>query len=308
MRLSIVIVNYNTGALLEECLSSIEDKVQGASGFADTEVVVVDNASTDGSEKAAVDRKSVLFIRSKNNVGFAAGCNVGAETTNGDHLLFLNPDTRILSPNISDLINSFEADLKTGALGCQNILPGGEIQTTAYRFPGLMQPLLFTFGFRNLLEYRPLRLLLSPFLKKSFGQFDPHSERRRVDWVTGAFLLVKRKAWIETGPFDEHFFLFCEEIDWCKRVTEKGYSTVFDPSYEIEHHVGQSSKNVKPFVLLQKYKSYIVYFEKHHSTFKNVWLKLIFIAGINFRIAVNAITGDKETASAYRSLKDGLDI
>jgi hypothetical protein len=308
LRLSIVIVNYNTGTLLEECLSSIEEKIQALSVLADTEVVVVDNASTDGSEKAAANSKNVLLVRSEKNIGFAAGCNLGAETAGGDHILFLNPDTRILSPDMTAFLDSFEVDSTAGAVGCQNILPGGEIQTTAYRFPGLMQPLFFSFGFRNLLEYRPLRLLLSPFLKKSFGQFDPHSERRTVDWVTGAFLLVKRKAWVETGPFDERFFLFCEEIDWCKRLAAKGFRTVFDPSFEIEHHVGQSSKNVKPFVLLQKYKSYLAYFEKHHSTSVNVWLKLIFVFGNNFRIAVNTVAGDSESVSAYRSLKEGLDI
>jgi hypothetical protein len=308
LRLSIVIVNYNTGALLEECLDSIEEKIKGSSTLSDTEIVVVDNASTDGSEKAAAGRKSVLLVRCENNIGFAAGCNLGADTTNGDNILFLNPDTRILSTNILGLLDSFEADSRAGAVGCQNILPGGEIQTTAYRFPGLMQPLLFTFGFRSLLEQRLLRILLSPFLKKSFGQFDSHSERRTVDWVTGAFLLVKRKAWAETGSFDERFFLFCEEIDWCKRLAGKGYLTLFDPSFEIEHHIGQSSKNVKAFVLLQKYKSYLAYFEKHHSTFVNVWLKLVFMAGINFRIAVNIVAGDRETVSVYRSLKEGLDI
>jgi len=308
LQLSIVIVNFNTGALLEDCLVSIETRLGETSPVFEYETIVVDNASNDGSEIAARKRKNALLISSKTNVGFGAGCNLGAAVAKGRFILFLNPDTRILSDNIAQLIERFDANKNEGALGCQNFLPNGAVQSTAYRFPNLITMLFFTFRMGELSNRAVVKTLLSPILKNIFGQFNPHSTRMSVDWVTGAFLLVKRDVWIKTGSFDERFFLFCEEIDLCKRIKSAGYDVVFDPSFEIEHYVGFSSKKVKPFVLKEKYKSYLAYFEKHHSTFDNVMLKLLFFFGIRFWIMIYRLIGDRDSLVAYNELKEGLDI
>jgi len=308
LRLSIVIVNYNAGDLLEACLASIEQRLGEGSSAIEYETIVVDNASSDGSERAARIRKNVLLVSSQTNAGFAAGCNLGAEVSKGRFILFLNPDTKILSEGMERLIDRFESGKNEGALGCQNLLPDGTVQSTAYTYPNLVTMFFFVFRMGELAKRPAVKKIFSFFLGNIFGQFSQHDKRTAVDWVTGAFLMIKREAWMKTGAFDERFFLFCEEIDLCRRVKNAGYEVIFDPSYEIEHFVGFSSRKVKPFVLKEKFKSYLAYFEKHHSTFDNVMLKLMFFFGIRFWIIIFKIAGNAESASAYRELRDGLDI
>ncbi len=302
MRVSVVIVNFNTGGLLEQCLASIEEKFRAVS----YEVIVVDNASTDSSEEAARRRKEVVLVAGKVNIGFAAGCNIGTQMANGESLLFLNPDTSIISNEIKNLLDSFEKDETAGALGCQNRLPSGAIQTSAYNFPGLFQLFSYVFHLKGFLEIQGLRRFLSAFLGNSFGQFHHHRDRRVVDWVTGAFLLIKRKAWIKAGSFDQRFFLFCEEIDWCLRLKKTGMNVVFDPSFEIEHHVGYSSQKVKPFVMLEKQKSYLRYFEKHSSAFGYFFVRVVFYIGVWFWKIVYSLKGEKELHNVYAVLAKGL--
>lgn len=133
MRLSVVIVNYNTGDYLEKCLDSIAEKFGGL----DYEVIVVDNASTDRSAHPARDKPGTILIENDSNTGFGAACNSGAKCSTGKAILFLNPDTKILSDNIISFLDSFDRDEKAGAIGCQNRLPDGSVQTSSYSFPSL---------------------------------------------------------------------------------------------------------------------------------------------------------------------------
>ncbi|MBI5178623.1 MAG: glycosyltransferase family 2 protein [Nitrospinae bacterium] len=300
--LSVVIVNYNSGDYLKKCLDSVAEKFAAI----EYEVVVVDNASTDDSIALARKAPKTLFIMGETNRGFAAGCNAGASVATGDYLLFLNPDTRILSDNIHELIERFKHNPNAGALGCQNRLPDGSIQTSAYGFPTLFLVFAWAFRLREVLKLPGLKTLLSPFLKNRFGQFNPHDRPRAVDYVTGAFLLVKREHWRRTGEFDQRFFLFCEEIDWCKRLKETGAQTVFDPSFEIEHYVGFSSQKEKPRVLLEKYKSYAGYFEKHHSGFRLSCLKMVFWTSIRYWMLICWLKGDREYYIAYKGIQREL--
>lgn len=304
MRISVVVVNYNTGSYLGQCLDSVAERLGGV----DYELLVVDNASGDGSCDTARNRPHTLLIENGSNVGFAAACNIGAAKASGDMLLFLNPDTKIISSNIAELLKNFEGNERAWALGCQNRLPDGRVQTSAYRFPTLLQVTAYLFRLKRLLPFVPLRRVLSVFLKKWFGQFHPHNETMTVDYVTGAFLLVKRSAWLKVGGFDEKFFLFCEEIDWCKRLHELGGEVVFEPSFEIEHYVGLSSEKEKPRVMLEKFKSYLVYFKKHHGGFEVACLKLIFTAGIFFWMALYRLTGNRNSYDAYQELKRKLPL
>lgn len=305
MRLSVIIVNYNSGPYLEKCVASMAEKF----GDLEYEVIVVDNASTDGSiTPAARADRHTAFIMSETNMGFAAGCNAGADIAIGDFLLFLNPDTRILSDGIGALLDAFKADSTVGALGCQNRRPDGSIQTSAYGFPSLFLVFAWAFHLRALLHLPGVKMLLTPFLKKRFGQFDLHNRPKPVDYVTGAFLLVKRLAWYKAGPFDRRFFLFCEEIDWCLRCKRAGFNVVFDPSFEIEHYVGYSSQKEKPRVLLEKFMSYRRYFEKHHPGFQAAMLNVIFAVAVRFWAWYYKMTGDREYTNAYKGIKSRLEL
>ncbi len=303
MRLSVIIVNYNSGEYLEKCVASMAHKFAGI----EYEVIIVDNASTDGSITPAVraDRHTSLLM-SPTNRGFAAACNDGAHIAAGDHLLFLNPDTRILSNGIGELLDKLSADERAGALGCQNRRPDGSLQPSAYGFPTLFLVFAWVFKLRGLLRLPGVKACLSPFLKERFGQFDRHAKPKEVDYVTGAFLLVKRLAWYKTGPFDQRFFLFCEEIDWCLRCRQAGFAVLFDPSFEIEHYVGYSSQKEKPRVLLEKFRSYRLYFEKHHQGFESACVNALFAFGVRFWAFYYRATGDKEYANAYKAIGNRL--
>lgn len=302
MRLSVVIVNYNTGGYLNACLQSITQKFGGT----EYEVVVVDNASTDGSADAAGDFPRTRLIKSGGNIGFGPACNAGTRQTTGRTILFLNPDTKILSGNIAALLDGFEAGEKVSALGCQNLLPDGSIQSSAYSFPSLPQVAVFVFNLQRVLMSAAARALLAPFLKARVGQYADQSKRRKTDWVTGAFMLVKRDIWEKLGGFDEQFFLFCEEIDLCKRIALSGGEVWFDPSFEMEHYVGYSSDKVKPRVLLEKYKSYLLYFKKHHSGFKHSCLRLMFGFGVRLWMAFYRLMGDHDSYESYGTVKTKL--
>ncbi|GMT41684.1 MAG: glycosyl transferase [bacterium] len=305
MRLSVVIVNFNTGDCLKRCLDSITARFSGI----DYEVVVIDNASDDGSEEAADGHPRTALIRNDRNAGFASACNAGAGKAAGDVILFLNPDTRILSDGIAVLLESFDGNERAGALGCRNRLPGGGgIQTSVYRFPTFLQVTAYVFRLRNLFMIGPVKRVLSPFLMWRFGQFHPHDRAMTVDYVTGAFLLVKRAAWRRLGGFDEKFFLFCEEIDLCRRLKKLGGEVMFDPSFEIEHHVGYSSQNTKPRVTLEKFKSYLVYFNKHHGRLKVSAIKIIFYIGIRFWMILYKLTGNRDAYKTYKMLKRKLQL
>ncbi|MFQ5431746.1 MAG: glycosyltransferase family 2 protein [Nitrospinota bacterium] len=304
MRLSVVIVNYNTGGYLGACLASITQKFSGT----EYEVIVVDNASSDGSADAAGGIPRTRLIKSGDNIGFGRACNLGARETTGKNILFLNPDTKILSNNIEALLDGFEADEKVSALGCRNRLPDGSMQPSAYSFPTLPQAAVFVFRLQRVLMSAPAMRLLTPFLKSRVGQYADHSERRKVDWVTGAFMLVKREQWERLEGFDEQFFLFCEEIDFCKRISQSGGEVWFEPSFEMEHYVGYSSDRVKPLVLLEKSRSYVLYFKKHHSGLKSTGLRLMLGFGVRLWMAFYSLMGDHESYESYADVKRELGL
>lgn len=305
MLVSVIIVNYNSGDCLERCVASLAERFAGV----EYEAIIVDNASTDGSVTDAVRKTpGTTLIMGETNRGFAAASNAGAQIAAGRHLLFLNPDTRILSGGIGGLLARFEADERAGALGCRNVRPDGTLQPSAYGFPTLFLTVAWVFRLRELLALPGIKPALGLFLKDRFGQFNPNDRPMRVDWVTGAFLLVKRRAWILTGEFDQRFFLYCEEIDWCLRCKQKGFDVVFDPSFEIEHHVGYSAGREKGRALLEKFRSYLRYFEKHHAGWRVACLRLIFSAGARFWGFYYRLKGDREYVHTYDGVRRELSL
>ena len=304
MRLSVVIVNYNTGGYLDACLESITQKFAAAQ----YEVVVVDNASSDGSADAAESFPRTRLIKSEANIGFGRACNLGARQTSGKNILLLNPDTKILSDNISALLDSFESDKKASVLGCQNLLPDGSIQPSAYSFPTLPQVTAHVFRLGNILTSSPVKALLAPLLMARLGQYQKHDRRKKVDYVTGAFMLVKREQWDKLKGFDPQFFLFCEEIDFCKRISQSGREVWFDPSFEMEHYVGYSSDKVKPLILLEKSRSYLLYFNKHHSGIRSAALRLMFGFGVRLWMVFYRLMGDHDSYESYAAVKRELGL
>ncbi|MBU1165053.1 glycosyltransferase family 2 protein [Patescibacteria group bacterium] len=258
MKLSIIIVTWNVKDYLKKCLESIYKN----QGDLDVEVIVVDNASTDNtSDMARREFPKVKLITNQNNNGFAKANNQGIKIAKGEYVLFLNPDTEILSNTFKDSIDFFEKHKDTGAVGCQILNTDSTIQRSVRRFPTFWSQMLILYKLHHLLP--SLRTF-----RNYFAQDFDYSKESEVDQIMGAFILTKRDIINKIGDFDEIFYLWFEEVDFCKRLIKNEYKVYYTPKAKIIHH-GSLSFNQKLTVEKQKIfnKSMRYYFKKHHNKF-----------------------------------------
>jgi len=283
VEVSVCIVNYNTKERLKECLDSLYSQTRNI----DYEVIVVDNNSADGSvEMLKQLYPGTILISNRLNLGFGQANNQAIEQSQGEYLLFLNPDTRLLTDVISTLRDFLQAHPKAGAVGCRLLNPDGSLQTSGYRFPTLVQALGNLFMLNRVLPYQFLRGYFGPVLGKIWGQFDPHDRLREVDYVTGACLMVRRKALQEIGYFDPAFFLYFEEKDLCLRLKRAGWQIYFTPEASVIHYLGGASKLCPEISLYHRYRSMVYFFQKHYRWQTGVLLRCILIMGSLFRMAL----------------------
>ena len=213
MTFTIAIVNYNARALLDRCLAALAaHPPQGGA-----EVVVVDNASEDGSvEMLREKHPQARLIASGENLGFAAGSNLALQGAHGDVLVLLNPDTEVRPGALETLAVFLGEHPQAGAVGPRLVGPGGELELSCHPLPGLRHVLMGQLGLPRLFPRSRL-----------FGAHDmtwwSHDEPRRVGWVSGACLAIRREAWERVGPLDEGYFLYYEDADWCLRLAREGF-------------------------------------------------------------------------------------
>lgn len=224
MDLSIVIVNWNTRDLLRDCLSS----VKAGLGALQAEILVVDNASEDGSP-AMIRREfpGVRLIESDRNLGFAGGNNRALRHARGRHVLLLNTDTLVHGRVLPEAVEWLDAHPAVGVMGPRVLNADGSVQASCGAFPGLRHLAMQTLGltrFAHLDRYR-------------MTGWD-RSEERRVEVISGAAMFVRRKAMDAVGLLDEAFFFYGEETDWCRRFARAGWQVVFAPIPEITHFGG----------------------------------------------------------------------
>ena len=251
MVVSIIIVNWNTGNLLTNCLKSVSEAVQDL----DFEVIVVDNASTDGS--AAIVREYfpwVDLIESQINLGFAAGNNLALCRASGESFLLLNPDTIVLPEAISHLVTAMRANPRLGVAGAQLLNLDGSRQTSWGVFPSLWTevPLLSRLGKRRRLQ-------------SAVEQSSKSLALTLVDWVSGAGLMIRRQAVEEVGLLDEAYWLYTEETDWCYRVCEAGWQIALSPAAQIYHLARAASRQRFVTTMLHFYQSRVRFMRKHHG-------------------------------------------
>jgi GT2 family glycosyltransferase len=251
--LSILIVNWNTRDLLRACLTSIERHPPSR----DYEVVVVDNASTDGSAKMVQEVfPKVQLIVSPVNVGYAKGNNLAFQEAIGEWLLTLNPDTEFTDDSLDRVIEVLEAHPSAGALGIKQIGVDGKVQKSVRGFPsvrGIIGDLLNIKGFDS---YR-------------LSSFD-YDKEQEAPQPMGTFLLFRREALTSVGdpkkPFDESFPIFFNEVDLLYRLHQNGWRTIYTPKASILHHGGESTKQVRKRMIWESHKSLVRYFRKHYGT------------------------------------------
>ena len=253
--LSILLVNYNDGTHVLDCLSSIETNAQAI----DHEVIVVDNASTDGSLELIAERfPRIRIIRNSRNEGFGRANNRAVREGRGKFILFLNTDI-VLHPGALDLLLAeMAANPLTGIVGPALINPEDSFQVSFGNRVGFITE-AFKKAFLNRAVQRGLR--------KS-------DRRREVGWVSGAFLLARKKALLDAGPFDERFFLYFEDIDLCRRAVEKGWKVIFLPRAVSFHWGGATTAGRRLRSRLEYRKSQLLFYRKHNSLASLALLKL----------------------------------
>lgn len=254
MRLSIVIVNWNTSELLDACLRSIRNFPPNG----DYEVIVVDNASDDFDEHAfRAEFPQVQLIRNAENSGYARGNNQGWGESSGDYVLLLNPDTELTDGALNKLVEFMDAHERAAAAGAKLIRPDGTIDRSVRLFP---YPRPIAWEFLGLSKLFPNSRRFGSYRMTTFA-YDRVAE---VDQPMGSALILRRKAMQEVGPMDEAFPIFFNEVDWLYRAKTAGWLIYFTPDATIIHHGGGSTTQVKRRAMVREsHLSLLRFYAKH---------------------------------------------
>jgi len=274
---SVVIVNYNAGEKLLECVASAQRQAG--------QVIVVDNASTDGSlVMLQSNLPAVRIIFNERNLGFAAACNLGAQVADGNHVFFLNPDC-ILEPDaISTLVQAVNSAPDVSMVGGLLTNPDGTEQSGGRRaVPTPWRSFVKAFGFSALGNRYP----------NLFADFALHKQPLpdhpvEVEAISGACMLVRRAALEEVGLLDEGYFMHCEDLDWCMRFRQKGWRILFVPEARMIHYKGHCSRSRPIFVEWNKHKGMIRFYRKFFRHQYPGLMMVLVIAGVWLRFAAVA--------------------
>ncbi|MBS3963811.1 MAG: glycosyltransferase family 2 protein [Methylomonas sp.] len=249
---SAIIVNYNAGSLLRGCVDSL------LACPLDVEIIVVDNASHDGSLNGLPDSPRIRVIRNPANVGFAAACNIGIRTSSAPFLLFLNPDCVLQPAAISALLQVLQSGERVGMVGGLLVNEDGSEQGGGRRaVPTPWRSFVRAFGLYRFAKRWP----------RLFFDFHLHQQPLpsgpiEVEAISGACMVVKRAAVDDVGLWDEGYFLHCEDLDWCMRFRQKGWQILFVPDARIYHALGACSRSRRLFVEWHKHKGMLRFYGK----------------------------------------------
>ena len=250
--LSIVIVNWNTRVLLDECLASLYRHSPACTW----DVWVVDNASSDGSPAMVREKyPEVHLVENAGNVGFARANNQAARQCAGRFVLLLNSDAAATAGALNALVSLAQSRPQAGIIGARLVNPDGSFQASHTPFPTLWREFLILSGVGRL----------------RYGRWFPSagpladSGPREVDYVEGACLLARRQAIDAVGGMDEGYFMYSEEVDWCMAMRKAGWQVWYQPDAEIIHHGGASSRNRRPEREADLYRSRVRFFRKWYG-------------------------------------------
>lgn len=289
MDLSVIIVNWNTKKLIEDCLTSIFKFTKNL----DFEVIVVDNNSNDGSQKMVQNKfPKIKLIQNKNNLGFAKANNLGIKSANGEYLLLLNSDTYLIENSFQKMVEEASKQKNLGVLAPQLLNQDRSIQQSVGFFPDLPQ----VFFWMTFIDDLPFGLFLKPYHvdHDSFYQ-----KNQQVDWVTGAALLIPKNVTQKTGELDEKIFMYGEDVELCFRVKRAGFRIIFTPATKIVHIGRGSSGRVSTRAFVGEFEGLKYFYRKHKSNFSLQILRILLKIGSLARILIFGALGRKETARAY---------
>ena len=257
IELSIIIVNYNVKEFLKNLLNSLKKAVSEIP----TEIIVIDNASTDGSvEEIRLKFPDVKLIANEKNVGFGAANNQGFKIAKGNIFVLINPDTIVKENTFEKLIDFFKSKPDAGIVGCKVLNPDGTLQLACRRsFPGPWTSFTKVTGLSKLFPNSKL------FARYNLTYLD-ENKINEVDAISGAFMMIKNEVYQKVGGFDNQFFMYGEDLDLCYRIQSAGYKVYYVPTTEIIHYKGESTKRSSLDETKVFYESMHLFVKKHLSS------------------------------------------
>jgi len=283
--ISIITVNYNSLNYIKSCVDSINPFLYSKDPpFC--EMIIVDNGSSDESadyiKGLAKQYGNIYLTGESKNLGFCKACNIGASKANGKFLLFLNPDTRFISGSAEEVIKFYDEKSKgskVGVIGAKLVNPDGTIQYSCRSFPTLARQFYESYFLYRLFKN-------SSVFGAYFLSWWNHGSARGVDWLSGAFMFIKREDFERTGGFDEDYFMYSEDSDLCFRLHKNGYKNYYFPFFVVEHaDSGIASKN-NALREAGIWKSRRLYFKKNYSLFHAEILSFLYFLGVINRVVV----------------------
>lgn len=275
---SVVVVSYNTRAPLRRCLVALRDSTDLS-----TEVIVIDNASSDGSADV-VEREfpEIHLIRSSTNLGFAAGVNRAARHAVGDYLLLLNPDAEIQPGAVGALVDAARRHPLAGPIGGRTVDPEGTLDPrSCWALPTAWSVFCFGSGLSTVFRRSPI------FDPESLGRW-PRDTERVVGAISGALLLIERELWVRLGGFDEDYFMYSEDIDLARRARDFGRRSLVTPGAVALHLGGASSaRRSDKMILVMTGKAH--YFRKNWSPLRRRWALAMLWSGVALRAALQRL-------------------
>lgn len=277
---SVIIVSWNARKFLLDCLKSLRN---GNGIEKSIEIIVVDNASTDGSPEAV--RKiypCVKLICNEANRGFAAANNIGIEQSSGRYICLINSDIEVLGNCLEKLCDYMDSHPATGMLGPKILNADMTLQSSCRRFPSLWNNFCVAAGLNKI--FRDTELFSGEHMF-----FFKHDKVSRVNVLVGCFLIVRREALEQVGNLDNRFFIYSEDIDWCKRFWTSGWEVVFFPDAHAIHFRGGSSSNAPTRFAVEQDRASIQYWKKHHTLPQQFAIKFIMTTHHTLRVVAGIL-------------------
>jgi len=269
--LSIIIVNFNSKEFILSCIESIKKHSVEKIRRGEWEIIVIDNASSDGSPKTLIEISDITFIPSVKNLGFSKANNLGVKKATGRYLLFLNPDTIVYQDTLEKMIEFMNSHIDAGAATCRLVLPNGRIDDASHR--GFPTPWNSLTHFSGISKLFPKSRLFNGY-NLGWRDLDKNHE---IDVLAGAFMLVRRDAGEEVGWWDEDYFFYGEDIEFCFSLKQKGWKVYYVAGTSAFHHKGVTggiksiSKkittadiNTRINATKWRYKAMNIFYDKHY--------------------------------------------
>ena len=300
--LTIIILSYNTKSVTDECLT----RVLEASKFCEknrknkVEVIVVDNGSSD--ESAGMIKKkypSVNLIESKTNLGFAKGNNLAMKKAKSPYFLLLNSDVFLEKDTLVKALDYITKNKICDVLTIKLTYPDGRFQPCGGYLPTPLRTFIWMMGIESISMVRkitgPIHIWDKSFYKK----------QRFIEWASGAFFLLRREVYQKTNGFDENLFLYSEDIEWCKRIKDKGFKICYTPEISVVHLEGASSKNNIKNQLMSQMRG-LIYFHKKYYPKEYKFTGLAIQIGLFLRYILYKLIGNRNYSEAYLEVFQNL--